>query len=100
MSPGLTTPNFFFINPISLFSDEAWFHISAFVNRTCSVHNLHNVMLRRLIGTTFLDETINTQRYQRFFFEPFINQMDDAELTNCYFQQDWATARTAQTINY
>jgi hypothetical protein len=42
-------------------------------------------------------QTINAQRYQRLFLEPLINQLDDVNLTNGYFQQDLATAHTASS---
>jgi hypothetical protein len=41
-----------------------------------------------IIATIFF----NTQRYQRLLLGPFINNLDDVELTNGYFQQDSATA--------
>lgn len=56
---------------------------------------------QRIIGPIFFQETINAQRYQTILLESFINQLDDIELTSGYFQQDSATAHTAQiTINY
>jgi hypothetical protein len=40
-------------------------------------------------------------KYQRPLLEQFLNQLDDVELTNRYFQQDSATAHAASTtINY
>jgi hypothetical protein len=43
---------------------------------------------RRIIGPIFFNETINSQRYRRRLLDPFINQLDDVELTNGYFQRD------------
>jgi hypothetical protein len=43
----------------------------------------------------------NAPKYQRPILEQFLNQLDDVELTNRYFQQDSATAHAASaTINY
>jgi hypothetical protein len=106
---------------ITFFSDEGWFHLSGFINsqnyRTWSDHNPHNIIQvplhplkigvwvamsrRRIIGPIFFHETINAERYRRLLVDPFLNQLDDIELTNGYYQQDSATAHTARaTINY
>jgi hypothetical protein len=43
----------------------------------------------------------NAPKYQRPLLEQFLNQLDDVELTNRYFQQDSAAAHAASaTINY
>jgi hypothetical protein len=40
-------------------------------------------------------------KYQRLLLQPFVNQLDDVQLTNDYFRQDTATAHTSRTtINY
>jgi hypothetical protein len=105
---------------ITFFCDEAWFH--GFINsqnyRTWSAHNPHNenqvplhplkigewvaMSRRRINGPIFFHETIiNAERYRRLLINPFLNQLDDIELTNSYYQQDSATAHTARaTINY
>jgi NADH:ubiquinone oxidoreductase subunit len=50
------------------------------------------VSRRRLIGPIFFHETINATRYREQILEIFINQLDDEELQNGYFQHDGATA--------
>jgi hypothetical protein len=45
-----------------------------------------------IIAAIFFKKFINTQRYQRLLLGPFINKLDDVELTNGYFQQDSAPA--------
>jgi hypothetical protein len=48
-----------------------------------------------------LIKLLTFQRYQRLLLEPFINQLNDVELTNDCFQQDSATAHNARMkINY
>jgi hypothetical protein len=54
------------------------------------------VSRRRLIGPIFFHETINAIRYREQILEIFINQLDDQELQNGYFQHDGATAHTTQ----
>jgi hypothetical protein len=54
------------------------------------------VSRRRLIGPIFFHETINATRYREQILEIFINQLDDEELQNGYFQHDGATAHTTQ----
>jgi len=99
---------------ITWYSDEAWFHLSGYVNSqntriwaTEHPHEIHEVPLhsektrvlcaisrRRIIGPIFFHETLNTARYLEIFNE-FVDQLDDAELRNCYFQQDVATRHTS-----
>jgi hypothetical protein len=99
---------------ISFFSDEAWVHLSGYVNsqnyRIWSSENPHAfvetrlhpvkvgvwiaVSRRRLIGPIFFHETVNATRYREQILEIFINQLDDEELQNGYFQHDGATAHT------
>jgi hypothetical protein len=106
---------------VSFFSDEAWFHLSGYVNsqnfRIWSAQNPHQfvetplhvskigvwiaVSRRRLIGPIFFNGTINGQRYREQILEPFINELDDEEVQTGYFQHDGATAHTArETLNY
>jgi len=49
---------------------------------------------RRIIGPIFFHETSNTARYLEIFNE-FVDQLDDDELRNGYFQQDGATRHTS-----
>jgi len=94
--------------------DEAWFHLSGYVNsqNTCTwatehPHEIHEVPLhsektgvwcaisrRRIIGPILFHETLNTARYLEIFNE-FVDQLDDDELRNGYFQQDGATCHTS-----
>jgi hypothetical protein len=101
---------------LTFFSDEAWFHLSGYVNsqnfRFWSSENPHNfietplhsqkigvwlaVSRRRIYGPIFFDGTINGERYRQVMLEPFINQLDDEEIRVGYFQQDGATAHTTR----
>lgn len=103
------------------FSDEAWFHLSGYVNsqnfRTWASENPHNysetslhpikvgiwvaISRRRIIGPIFFHDTINAERYRTNILEPFFANLHDDELQLGYFQQDGATAHTAGgTIRY
>lgn len=104
---------------LTFFSDEAWFHLSGYVNkqnmRTWSSENPHEfiesplhsqkigvwmaVSRRRIIGPTFFEGTVNAERYRRNLLEPFFQSLHDDELTHGYFQQDNATAhKTRETL--
>ena len=96
------------------FSDEAWFHLSGYVNSQNSriwasdnpnaIHEEppHSEKIvvwcgmsrRRIIGPIFLDATITTAVYMKIF-NTFVNQLDDEELSVGYFQQDGATSHTS-----
>ncbi|GLV41775.1 hypothetical protein CBL_12064 [Carabus blaptoides fortunei] len=101
--------------------DEAWFYLSGYVNsqnfRTWFTENPHSfvetslhpqkigvwvaVSRRRIIGPIFFNETIKAERYRSIILDPFIEQLHDDELANGYFQQDGATAHTANaTLDY
>lgn len=103
------------------FSDEAWFHLSGYVNsqnmRIWSAENpyafretpLHPQKLgvwiglsrRRLVGPIFFQGTINALRYREEILEPFINQLDDQELREGYFQQDGSPVHcTLENLNF
>lgn len=101
---------------LSFFTDEAWFHLSGYVNkqnyRTWSVNNPNNrievplhpvkvgvwlaVSRRRIVGPIFFHNTINGQRYREQLLTPFLNQLQQDELNGGYFQQDGATAHTTR----
>jgi hypothetical protein len=106
---------------LTFFTDEAWFHLSGYVNsqnyRTWATNNPHTfvetdlhplkigiwvaISRRRIIGPIFFNETINAERYRRLILEVFIQQLHDDELARGYLQQDGATAHTARaTIEY
>lgn len=106
---------------LTFFSDEAWCYLSGYVIsqnfRTWSTENPHSFVetsphpqkngvwvamsRRRIVGPIFFNETINAERYRRIILDPFIEQLHDDELTNGYFQQDGATAHTANaTLDY
>jgi len=98
------------------FSDEAWFHLSGYVNSQNSriwasenpkaIHEepLHSektgvwfgMSRRRIIGPVFFEETIRTDAYMEIF-NTFVNRLDDEELSIGYFQQDGATSHTSHT---
>lgn len=105
---------------ISFFSDEAWFHLTGYINaqnyRIWSAENphefretqLHPVKVgvwlamsrQRMIGPIFFEETITAQRYQQIL-ELFIGELQANELQTGYFQHDNAPAHTArQTCQY
>ena len=99
---------------LTFFSDEAWFHLSGYVNsqnmRMWSTDNPHvftetplhaqkigvwmAVSRRRIIGPIFFDFTVNAERYRNNFLAEFVQQLHDDELQYGYFQQDGATAPT------
>lgn len=106
---------------ITFFSDEAWFHLSGYVNSQNYRHwssvnphvfietDMHPIKIgvwcaisrRRIIGPIFFHDTINAERYRTLLLEPFIRQLDDNERQFGYFQQDGATAHTAHaTIEF
>lgn len=100
---------------ISFFSDEAWFHLSGYVNsqnyRIWNAENphvyretpMHPIKIgvwiamsrRRIIGPIFFQDNINAANYREHILEPFIQQLHDDEIQYGYFQQDGATAHTA-----
>lgn len=105
---------------LTFFSDEAWFHLSGYVNsqnyRTWGTENpyqfvetsLHPIKVgiwvamsrRRIIGPIFFNENVTAERY-RGILSQFIDEIHDDELQHGFFQQDGATAHTArETIRY
>lgn len=101
---------------LTFFTDEAWFHLSGYVNsqnyRTWSTENPHEFVetelhplkvgiwiamsRRRIIGPIFFNETINGERYRTIILQQFFEQLLDDEIQYGYFQQDGATAHTAR----
>ena len=99
---------------VTWFTDEAWFHLSGYVNsqntRVWASENPHvfhesplhsekvgvwcAISGERIIGPIFFEETVNTVAYKNIFTD-FVNQLDDMELTQGYFQQDGATCHTS-----
>jgi hypothetical protein len=93
-----------------LFTDEAWFHLSGYVNsqnyriwRTETPHNYTETALhpqkigvwyaisrRRIIGPLFFETSINAEELIQKSIA--LLQVDER---NCWFQQDSATAHTA-----
>lgn len=105
---------------LTFFSDEAWVHLSGYVNsqnyRTWAADNPHNfvetplhpqkigmwvaISRRRIIGPIFFRHTINGERY-RTILQQALEVMHDDEVQHGYFQQDGATAHTAvATLQY
>ena len=98
---------------ITVFMDEAYFHLSGYINsqnsRVWCAHNLHvfhesllhdekigvwvGMSCRRIVGPIFFLETLNFQRYCDNIVYPIIVQLKD-EIDKAYFQQDGATAHT------
>lgn len=107
----IATPD---ILSITWFTDEAWFHLSGYINTQNSrywaaenpniIHEapLHPekvgvwcaVSATRIVGPIFYDTKVNTAVYGRIF-NTFVEQLDDIELTEGYFQQDGATCHTS-----
>lgn len=106
---------------VTFFTDEAWFHLSGYVNSqnnrlwsSENPHEFHQVPLydqkvgvwcaisrMRIIGPIFFNETINAERYRTLILEPFIAHLTEREIMESWFQQDGATAHTATTtLNY
>lgn len=106
---------------LTFFSDEAWFHLSGYINsqnyRTWATENPHTFVetalhpqkigvwiamsRRRIIGPIFFNENINAERYRTLILEVFINQLHDDELERGYFQQDGAPPHVARvTLQY
>lgn len=99
--------------PVIFFSDEAWFHLSGYVNsqnyRIWSSTNPHvyeqtslhpqkvgvwcAISPQRVIGPIFFEETVNAERYQAILMQ-FIALLEPHE-RRCWFQQDGAKAHTA-----
>lgn len=101
---------------LTFFSDEAWFHLSGYINsqnmRMWSSENPHiflesplhpekigvwmAVSRRRIIGPIFFNFTVNAARYRNNILAEFVEQLHDDELQHGYFQQDGATAHTTR----
>ena len=99
----------------TFFSDEAWFHLSGYVNSQNSRHwstvnphqfiesSLHSdkvgvwcaMSRRRIIGPIFFHHTINAERYWDEVILPFMNELSRQERQHGYFQQDGAPPHTA-----
>lgn len=100
----------------TFFTDEAWFHLSGYMNSQNSrmwntenpfcIHEepLHSAKIgvwigisrRRIVGPIFFNGTINAQRYCTDILYPFIGELELSEILNGHFQQDSATAHTAR----
>lgn len=105
----------------TFFSDESWFYLNGYVNsqnmRMWTNEKPDNFFVettlhpqkigvwcaisrRRIIGPIFFNGTLTGERYRQEIIMPFIEQLDDEEITQGYFQQDGARAHTAgETIN-
>ena len=99
----------------TFFSDEAWFHLSGYMNsqnsRAWSTVNPHALFQKplhdqkvgvwcalsrgRIIGPIFFENTITSKRYIHNILEPFFNQLTEQEKQQGWFQKDGATAHTA-----
>jgi hypothetical protein len=101
---------------VTYFADQAWFHLSGYVNgqnsRVWSATNPHEtkdtllydqkvgvwcaISRNRIIGPIFLDDTINYDGYCKVILHPFIGHLNEDEIARGYFQQDGVTAHTAR----
>jgi hypothetical protein len=101
---------------ITFFTDEAWLHLSGYVNsqNSCvwSATNPHEIKdaplhdqkvgvrgaisRNRIIGPLFFDDTVNSERYCEMILYPFIGHLNEDEIARGCFQQDGATAHTAR----
>jgi hypothetical protein len=97
------------------YGDEAWFLRSGYINsqnnRICSAENPHvfhdrplhslkdglwcSVSRRRIIGPIFFSETITAERYQELIMNSI--SLSEVDEQDCWFQQDGATAKTANS---
>lgn len=98
-----------------IMSDEAWFHLSGYVNsqnsRYWATQNpnllfeqpLHDQKIgvwcamtaKRIVGPIFFDTTVNTDVYLTFL-EELYSQLTEEENNYCFFQQDGATCHTSE----
>jgi hypothetical protein len=99
---------------LTFISDETWFHLQGYINaqNNCdwSSQNPHltyevplhlknvgvwcAVSVRRTVGPTFFNETVNCERYVQVVLGQFFQQLTEAERLYGWFQQDSATAHT------
>jgi hypothetical protein len=99
---------------VTFFTDEAWFHLSGYVNtkntrlwsseNPCAVHEkpFHDqkrglwvaISRRRIVGPLFFQETVNSKPYCSMLHD-LIGLLEEDEITYPWFQRDDATAQTA-----
>jgi hypothetical protein len=107
------------IMDITCFSDEAWFHLSGYINSQNShvwlavnPHAIHGTPLNDqkvgvwctiswswVIGPTYFDNAIDSDHYHHMTLYPSIDQLNEDEITHAHFQQDSATVHTVQCIH-
>jgi hypothetical protein len=100
---------------VTFFTDEAWFHLNGFINyqksRIWSAHNRHclqqttlhrqkvgvRVAISRemITGSIFFYNSVTSDSYCNDIQCTFFGELNGNELSNAWFQQDGATARTA-----
>jgi len=106
---------------LTFFTDEAWFHLSGYVNsqnyRTWGTENphvlqetsLHPLKIgiwvamsrRRIIGPIFFNNNVTGEVYRNDILNNFMNELHDDEITQGYFQQNGAPAhKSRETIAY
>jgi hypothetical protein len=56
------------------------------------------VSARRVIGSIFFEDTVNSDRYVSDILEPLFQELTEEETRYGYFQQDSATAHTRHAI--
>jgi hypothetical protein len=90
---------------ITWFSDEAWFHLSGYVNAQ-NPHEIAESPLHpqkvgvwcaisglRIIGPIFFDTPVDSALHCRILYD-LVQQLDDVQLAQGYFQHDSATCHT------
>jgi len=100
---------------LAFFTDEAWFHLSGYVNsqnyRIWATENPHEfretslhpqkigvwcaVSRKRIVGPIFFTDTINSDNYVKIL-EQFVSELEEEEIVAGHFQQDGAPAHTAK----
>ena len=101
----------------TFFLDEMWFYLSGYISsqssRVWSSENphkfvekpLHSIKIgvwcamsrRCIIGPIFFTETITAERYCNEILRFFVDELSEEEKLTAYFQQDGATAHTANS---
>ncbi|PSN32334.1 hypothetical protein C0J52_27339 [Blattella germanica] len=99
----------------TFFTDEAWFHLSGFINpqnsRIWTTENPHalketalhsekigvwvSISKSRIIGPLFYDTTVDSDVYIDQIIYPFLSLLNEDEIQCCFFQQDNVTHHTS-----
>jgi hypothetical protein len=102
---------------VTFFTDEAWFHLSEYVNsqniRLWSSENPHEfkemalhdqqvgvwcaISRMLIIGPIFFNHTIKAESYRTDILEPFLGHLTEREIEEACLEQDGANAHTASS---